>query len=252
MSRKYDKNIVEEMELIRKNPLAADIFEQISRLVHMYGGDTMMIASDLVSGKAYSVKMEPAYQCAVELIHIYGRCEFAGFLQVVEAWGRHNSGSDPSLALYFGEELLPWAATLPLHPMSDPGDIRRENVLDRGDTLETLDQDLWAGVTIPTNWDIAKAITARPPSLMNAIPAQHLSIKSIAYEPTYEGDFDKDFAEFKDHQYYKDFRLAVLQHNVNFEHWSAKMEVIQRNIGGAEFKRVCAIAKEAYHRGHFK
>lgn len=68
----------------------------------------------------------------------------------------------------------------------------------------------------------------------------------------YEGDFDKDFAEFKEHQYYKDFRLAVLQHDVKFEERSAKMEVIQRNIGAAEFARIAAIAKEAYRRGHFK
>lgn len=258
MSRKYDKNIVEEMELIRKNPMARDLFEQFSMLVQAYGGDTMMIASDLVCRKPCSGRLVPAFKMADGLINTFGRCTFAGFLQVVEAWGRHQQGGDPSEALYFGEELLNWAVQLPITFGSDPGDLNREDPMSRGeylDYLDSLDGDVWNGVPINVEWDIPKVQVVEKSVVDHPIDARLIPQPAIEHKPyvsVYEGDFDKDFAEFKEHQYYKDFRLAVLQHDVKFEERSAKMEVIQRNIGAAEFARIAAIAKEAYRRGHFK
>jgi hypothetical protein len=254
MSRKYDKNIVEEIELIRKNPIARDLFEQVSIVVQAYGGDTMMIASDLVCRKACSDRMAPAYKMADDLINAFGRCTFAGFLQVVEAWGRHQQGSDPSEALYFGEELLNWAIQLPVQFGEDPGDLSCEDPLNRGEFLEHLTDDVWAGIPINVLWDVPKIPVCEKSGVARPIdvrPILRLATEHEPYLSTYEGDFDKDFAEFKDHQYYKDFRLAAVQRGGAFEYMD-QIHRVKRLLSHKDFARCVAITTEAIKRGHFK
>ena len=254
MSRKYDKNIVEEMELIRKNPMTRDLFEQFSMLVQAYSGDTMMIASDLICRKPCSERLTAAFKMAGDLINAYGRCTFAGFLQVVEAWGRHQQGSDPSEALYFGEELLNWAVQLPVSFAGDPGDLKCRNPMSRGEYLDSLGSDVWEGTHINTDWDVPKVpVCAKSgvdrPIDARLIPPQVIEPKS--HSSRYKGDFDKDFAEFKEHKYYKDFRLAAL-HKDGRVTCSPLTDRIRRLMSRDEFDRCVAISTEASIRGHFK
>lgn len=229
MSRKYEHDIVKEMGLVVKNALAIDAFKDIGQLVVMYQGDYMMIASDLVSGKACAPQMEPAYQRAVELIMYHGRCTFAGFLQLVEANNLHANGKDPSEALYFGEELLQWAARVELDGFSyDPTDSQREDVLDRGDILKYLDTDVFS---MPI-WHVQEIWDP----------------KSITH---YEGDIDVDLAALKDHQYWKDFRLAIYKRGRRYG-VDDKVVVIARVLGSVEYRRICQILDVAIERGLIK
>ena len=226
MSRKYEHDIVKEMNLVVKNALALNAFKDIGQLVVMYQGDYMMIASDLACGKACSPQMEPAYQRAVELIIHHGRCTFAGFLQLIEANNLHANGKDPSEALYFGEELLQWTARqegeFPLH---DPTDIQRDDILDRGDILKYLGVDVYR---MPI-WEVQEIWG--PTSITH-----------------YEGDIEVDFPVLKEHQYWKDFRLAIHKRGRRYD-VDDKIVTIARVLGGVEYRRICQIIDVAIERG---
>jgi len=255
MARKYDKDIGAEIELIRKNLMAKDLFEQISKVVIAYSGDTMMIASDLVCGKPCNTRLQFAYNCAAELITIYGRCTFAGFLQVIEAWGRHKHGSDPKEALYFGEELLQWAMRCPLEFGSDPGDLTREDPMDRGDFLEHLGDDVWAGVPMNILWDIPEIPVCEQSAVTQPFAAQWVPTYAspvLEHKSSYEGDFDKDLGWLKDHQYYKHFRLAAGRQGCRADDYGSGLYIAKMNMLTKDYERALAVTHEAYQRRIFK
>lgn len=254
MARKYDKDITVEIELIRKNRIARDVFEQVSHLVRAYEGDTMMIASDLVCRKACSDRMVPAFKVAEELISVYGRCTFAGFLQVVEAWGRFKQGSDPSEALYFGEELINWAVQLPSRFGEDRGDMTREDLLDRGDILEHLGDDEWEGTRINVDWDIPSIPVCAKSGAGRLIDARLIPAAKLEYTPPvsdYEGDFDQDLEWLKDNQYYKHFKLAAGRQG-GVECPGSGLHVAKLNMLAADYTRAVKVTIEANKRGIFK
>lgn len=254
MARKYDKDISVEIELIRKNFMAKDLFEQVSQVVAVYGGDTMMIASDLVCNKPCQPRLQVAYEEALDLITTHGRCTFAGFLQVVEAWGRYKHGSDPKEALYFGEELINWAVQLPVEYGRDPGDFLREDPMDRGEFLEHLDDDVWQGTPIDTSWDVPKIPFCEKSGVDRPIDARLIPVhesQPVEYVSAYKGDFDKDLKWLKDHQYYKHFKLAAGRRGL-LDGYGSGLHVAKMNMLTEDYERALAVTHEAYKRRIFK